>query len=506
MQTLLASLVATAAARPHAIALRDGTRTLDYAGLVASVRAFAGWLATTGIGPGDRVALVLPNRIEAVVACHAAWMVGAVVVPLNAQASTRELAAWLGHCRPSLVVREAGGAAAHAACRGLDIPCMVLDAGGAGGVAWDAAQALGTAAGEALAPPRLDDQPAAIVYTSGTTGAPKGVTLTDRNLAANTRAIVHVLGLHAGDRALSVLPHWYAYGASVINGMLAVGGSIVIAPNLVFPHLVADLLEEHAVTVFPGVASTFALMLDREAFAAHRLPRLRLLTQAGGPMPVALAARLRATLPQARLVTMYGQTEATARLACLPLGVRAAPWGAIGRALPGVDLEVRDGDGRVLPPGCEGELWARGGNIMAGYWNDPVATAGVLRDGWLRTGDIARIDAAGWLTLCGRRGDMIKTGAHRVHPAEIEDVLAAMPGVHEAAVAGVDDALLGQVLRAWIVADPALGTDRVRAWCRERLSAWKVPREVVFVPALPRTTSGKVQRAALATAACEDHP
>ncbi len=499
MAMLVQRLMSTARAQPDAIAVVDGTRRVGYGELADGVRRFAGMLRAQGLGNGERVAIALPNREEAIVACYGAWLAGCIAVPLNVQASRRELGSWLRHCAPRVVLLEedAAEAAAAVASDAAGACCLRL-APGTPGLDWTR-QVDGAAPCADAANAGNGGHPAAILYTSGTTGAPKGVTLTHRNFVANVDAIVEYLELRADDSTVTILPFYYAYGASVLHTHLAAGARLVIEPNLVFPHVVVQALAREQATGFSGVPSTFALLLERRVLEGVALPRLRYVTQAGGAMTVAMVARLQAQLPQASLFVMYGQTEATARLAWLPPARLADKPGSAGRAISGVSLEVRDDAGVALAPGVDGEVWARGDNVMAGYWNDPAATALALRDGWLRTGDIGRLDDEGFLFLAGRRSDMIKTGAHRVHPLDVEEALLELDGVVDAAVAGVDDAILGQVVQAWVVArGDGLDVDAVRAHCRARLAAYKVPRHVVFVPALPRTASGKVRRALLA--------
>src|SRR3546814_165295 len=377
-----------------------------------------------------------------------------------------------------------------------------------------------TAAGTDLPMPGAD-MLAAILYTSGTTGAPKGVALSHRNLAANAVAIIDYLALGPDDSTVSVLPFHYAYGASVLHTHLAVGARVVLEDNLVFPHLVAEalarerapgfpgvpstfaplpgrgrldqsalsapapddstvsglpfhyaygasvlhthlavgarvVLEDNLVfphlvaealareraTGFPGVPSTFALLLERGRLDQYDLSSLRYLTQAGGAMAPALTRRVHAAFPQARLFVMYGQTEASARLTRLTPERLDDKLGSVGTPIDGVEIRVRRVDGSEASPGEAGEVCARGDNVMTGYWNAPEATAATLVDGWLRTGDLGHLDADGFLWLAGRRSDMIKTGAHRVHPQDVEEVIAELPGVREVAVTGVDDALL----------------------------------------------------------------
>jgi len=476
---------------PERTAVVDGERQLSYGALSKQVQAFASRLRSLGVGPGDRVAIVLPNRVEAITACHAAWWLGAVAVPLNVQARSRDLGSWIRHCAARVVVHEQG----HP-----DLPPLLAQLPSV-----EHALALEPGAGptgNGTAPPPamvVADDVAQILYTSGTTGAPKGVTLTHGNLAANTAAVVEYLRLRPDDSVLAVLPFYYAYGNSVLHTHLASGACLHLARNAVFPLQLVEALASHRITGFSGVPSTFALLLQHVDFTALDLPHLRYVTQAGGAMSQAMVANLRFALPRARLFLMYGQTEATSRLTWLPPERLDDKPGSVGMPVAGVSVRICDEEGACLPPGVDGEVQVRGPNVMRGYWQDPDATAAVLRDGWLRTGDIGHLDPEGFLYLAGRRSDMIKTGAHRVHPEDVEEAIAEMPGVIEAAVVGIDDGVLGQVIKAFVVARPPPqgGEAAVRAHCRALLAPYKVPRHVEFVDVLPRTASGKVRRVQL---------
>lgn len=495
MTTLLAKLARNAAGDPRRIALVDGERRASYGELWDAARRFAAALAARGVGAGDRVAVLLPNSLEAVAACYGTWLARAVIVPLNVQARARDYAAWLAHARPALLVHEAGSTEVDAAIAAAGLAAMARIAVGAaveGVPGWD--DAVATTAPADDVPAARDDALAQLLYTSGTTGSPKGVMLTHANLAANVAAIVAYLELAAGDSIVSVLPFYYSYGSSVLHTHLWAGARVCLEPNLVFPHLVVERLARERATGFSGVPSTYALLLDRVDFAPHDLSALRYLTQAGGAMSPALTARLRATFPRVRVYVMYGQTEATARLTWLPPERLDQKTGSVGIPLDGVELAVRREDGGAAATDEPGEVWVRGPNVMQGYWQNPQATAEVLRDGWLRTGDVGRLDADGYLWLSGRRSDMIKTGAHRVHPQDIEEAISELPAVAEVAVVGVDDAVLGQVVKACIVRGGELSADQVKAHCRARLAPYKIPKHVEFLAALPKTASGKVRR------------
>ncbi len=503
MSWLADRLASHARSTPGRPAVLEGARRFDYARLDAEADAFAAALRALGIAVGDRVALILPNAIEAVVATYGAWRAGAVVVPLNAQAKARDFEPWLRHSGARVVVHEASHRDACAAIDALEPrPHAITLADGPvaiDGLRWSDLPAGNADARTAAVPA---DALAAIIYTSGTTGQPKGVMLSHANFAANVQSIIAYLDLDADDSTVTILPFYYSYGASVLHTHLAAGARLVIETNLVFPHLMVETIARERVSGFSGVPSTYALLLNRVRLGEYDLSSLRYLTQAGGAMAPALAARLRAAVPTARLFVMYGQTEATARLAWLPPERLDDKAGAVGVAIPGVELEVRDETGARAATGTVGEVHARGANIMQGYWRDAVLTATVLgADGWLRTGDMGQVDPDGFLFLSGRRSDMIKTGAHRVHPNDIEEVIAGIDGVAEVAVVGVDDDLLGQVIKAVVVfADGAdTSVDRIKAHCRERLATYKIPKFIEAATELPKTASGKIRRSLLAS-------
>jgi acyl-CoA synthetase (AMP-forming)/AMP-acid ligase II len=244
------------------------------------------------------------------------------------------------------------------------------------------------------------------------------------------------------------------------------------------------------------VPSTFALVGQAIDPARFDLRALRYVTQAGGGMPPSQIRRFRDVLPDVAFFVMYGQTEATARLTYLPPARLEEKRGSVGVPIPGVELAVRDEEGRVLPVGEVGEVWARGPNVMAGYFRDPEATAAVLREGWLRTGDLGHMDADGFLFLQGRRSDMIKSGAHRISPLDIEEVIAALPAVQEVAVVGVPDEVLGESIKAVVRLKPGAGLTAgdIQRHCTQQLPRYKVPKTVEFAAELPRTATGKVMR------------
>lgn len=341
---------------------------------------------------------------------------------------------------------------------------------------------------------------ASIMYTSGTTGQPKGIMLSPANLAANTSAILEYLELGSDDCGVTVLPMQFAYGSSVMHTHLAAGARLLIEDSFAYPHAVLERMCSAGVTGFSGVPATYALMLARCDLARYELGRLRYLTQAGGAMPWASIERVRKLIPAANFFVMYGQTEATARITYLPPDRLDDKRGSVGVPVRGVEIAVIRADGGRAGTNETGEVVTRGPNVMLGYLGDVPGRDGPKRDGWLHTGDLGRIDEEGFLYLTGRSVDMIKSGAFRISPGEIEAEIASMPGVADVGVTSIDDELLGQAIKAVVVqaAGAQLNERLVKAHCRRHLAGHKVPKLVEFADSLPYTATGKLKRSKLA--------
>ncbi|MCE5267561.1 MAG: AMP-binding protein [Planctomycetaceae bacterium] len=342
---------------------------------------------------------------------------------------------------------------------------------------------------------------AAIMWTSGSTGEPKGVMVTHHNILVNTADIVGYTGIGRDDRVMAILPFHYCFGTSLLHTHLMAGGSLVINNRFLFPEKVLDEMQEKSCTGFAGVPATYQILLRKTRFSQRQFPALRWLQQAGGRLPSPLIQEIRKAHPTVKLFVMYGQTEATARLSYLPPDRLDDKLGSIGRGLPHTRLEVLKADGVPVTPGSDevGEIVASGENITPGYWADPAETARYFRDGRLHTGDMARVDGDGFLFVVERARDFIKPMGHRVSPKEIEEVLAELPEVVEAAVIGVPDELWGEAIKAYVVIARAgqLDVEQVKAHCLKRLPNYKVPQHVEFVAALPKTVNGKVDKGTL---------
>jgi acyl-CoA synthetase (AMP-forming)/AMP-acid ligase II len=509
-------LFSHAACRPDAPAIATPATLLRYADVAERVRAFAGHLTATGIGPGDRIILALPNSPATVVAGLALNALGAISVEVNREWSPGVLGGIVARSRARQAIVWGRDARKWGEiCGGTPLERFWVVHPGALGDPLRSALGAAPAArllddgavdpelGPAPPPPTRDLDPASpalVLYTSGSTGEPRGVVQTFGNVDANSRSIVQYLGLGPGDRALLVLPLYYCYGRSVLQTHLLAGGSVFLDNRSAFPRVVLEALGSEGCTGFAGVPLTYEIIRRQVNVASMSFPRLRYLTQAGGAMSGETIAWVRNAFRPAKLFVMYGQTEATARLAYLPPERADEKKDSIGIPIPGVELRVVDDGGNELPAGETGHLVARGGNVTLGYLDEPEETAAILHDGWLRTGDLACRDADGFFFHRGRSKEILKIGGHRVSPVEIEHVVAEHPDVAEAAVIGVSHDLMGEVPAAFVVTRPGTGTDEeeLRRFCHGRLPAYQVPVTFTFVDALPRNEAGKLLRAKLA--------
>lgn len=517
--TLHDSLQASASRYPDRVALVDGVHRITYSVLVGKVEAATSFLVREGVAPGDRVAILLENSVEYVVAYFSVLRAGGIAVPLSDQVAGRGLAKALGDCRPTVVI-------VHRKLLGVLRECLLaLPSVKMAIVAWRGALEQrdddgsyaekgfsldGTRSFRMSEVVKADSDPATfpivgasdlalILYTSGTTGDPKGVMLTHRNLLANADSIIDYLKLGSSDSVLVVLPFHYSYGNSLLTTHVRAGATLVLENAFLYPNVVLDRMVQEGVTGFAGVPSTFAILLHRSNFRRYSFPSLRYLTQAGGAMAPKHALELLRILPGTQIFIMYGQTEASARLTYLEPSELLRKAGSIGKAIPGVHIRLLKEGGTPADVGEMGEIVASGENIMAGYWNNPGETNRVLRGGGLHTGDLALADEEGFLYIVGRSKEMIKSGAHRISPKEIEEVILEMPSVHEAAVIGIEDEILGEAILAYVVPNHGGGTTEreILKHCRNNLPPYKIPKQVCLVAELPKTASGKVRKHAL---------
>lgn len=499
-------LVVAARNAPDSTAIVHDGATHTFGDIDRRSDAVAAWLQQAGVARGDRVAVALDNSVEQVVAVWAVLKSGGVVTVANPASTPAKLAYVLGDCGAGHLVSHRR---LHRALRAATAETPLKASLWVGGVpdgapapaAFDDAVRAG---GTPRDPGTIDHDLAAIVYTSGSTGGPKGVMLTHRNVHHNAWSIARSLGLRAGDVIGCVLSLSFTYGLFQVLSAAQVGCAVVLERSFAYPRQVLERFAAHRVTVLPGVPTMFASILQLAPLDGIDLSSLRMLTNAAAALPPAHRERLAALLPGAGMVQMYGQTECT-RVCCLDPALAAERPGSVGRPIPNTEAYVVDPDGRRLPPGEVGELVVRGANVMRGYWGKPEATAERLRDGdipgekVLHTGDLFRADEDGFLYFVGRTDDVFKCRGEKVSPAEVERVLYEIDAVAEAAVVGVPDEVEGMAVKAVLALRPGaeLTLDALRRHCRGRLDPAMVPSRIEVRDALPKTDSGKIRKAEL---------
>lgn len=448
-----------------------------------------------GVGPGDRVALVMPNCLHSIVCYLGAVRAGAIAVPVNIRLTAEEMRFILGdvgarviiaHERTWPTVREA-----IADLAGIDAVWGV-DLQGEGVTPIDAALAE---PGPPLPPAEIaPEDVAAIIYTSGTTGLPKGAMLTHANVLFNVRSTIAGHGFRPDDVHLLIVPLFHVTGLNTIMPTSLHLGSTVVISAETNPRRLLELIERHRCTTMFTVPTTTIMLTREPSLGEFDLSSLRLIAYSGAPMPVLAIQRLRELFPGVLLHNFYGLTETTSVTTVLPFEFALSHAESIGHVVPGLEAKIVDEAGNPLAPGEVGELLIRGPSVFAGYYQRPEATAEALEEGWLHTGDKALIDADGFVFLRGRTREMIIVAGENVYPVEVENVLTRHPGVLEAAVVGVPHAVLGEVVKAVVVPQPGaeLTEREIKRWCAEHLASYKVPQQVQFAPELPRNPSGKV--------------
>ncbi len=477
---------------PDKTALKQGKEQVSYKELARRAEQISQWLLHHDLQPGDRVAILTDQACEYVAAYFGILAAGGIVIGLNTQTSNHTLSSVLADSGCFIVLSHkkfqkfASAINAQASVRYFETDIRLL---------WEKENSL-----EQIALPRISPEDIGqIIYTSGTTGAPKGVMLRHRNLVANTHAIIEYLDLSERDSIMAVLPFFYSYGNSVLLTHIAVGGTLIVNQSFLYPNVILDQMVAEGVTGFSGVPSSFAILLNRSAVRKYTFPKLRYLTQAGASMSPILAENLSTVFPDVDIFIMYGQTEASARLSFLSPERLVDKAGSIGKAIPGVTLEIRRPDGTTAEIDEVGEIVATGENVMAGYWQQPHETEKVLKNRELWTGDLARVDKDGFLFIESRKSDMIKSGSHRIAPKEIEDIIMEASCIHEVAVVGHEDEILGEKIVAFSVLkkDCDISEKELIRHCRRNLQAFKVPHEIIFQSELPKTATGKIKKTEL---------
>jgi long-chain acyl-CoA synthetase len=490
MGNLAQNLIDTAAELGRRPALRMGDTVLTYDQFAEAARRVAAGLDARSVVPGDRVGLLLPNVLSFPIVVYGALMAGAVAVPLNPLLKAQEIHYFLQDSGARLVVAAPAAARAAADAAGLvGIETVVVE-----GAHADELMVANATADPAA---RTDDDRAAILYSSGTTGPPKGAELTHGSLSGNARTTVQtLLDATPEDIVLGCLPLFHAFGLTCgLNAAVLSGASVTLLPR--FDGATAlSLIEREKVTLFEGVPTMFSRMLHAPNAGSVDLARLRLSVSGGAAMPVEVMRSFEQTFGCV-VLEGYGLTETSPVVTFNhPAGRKA---GSIGTPITGVEVRLVDEGGKKVPNGEVGEIAVRGPNVMKGYWGKPEETAKAIPDGWFRTGDLARQDVEGYLFIVDRKKDMIIRGGENVYPREIEEVLYEHPAVAEVACVGIPDPDLGEEVGAAVVLKPGadVDPDELREWVKARVAGYKYPRHVWLVDSLPHGPTGKIVRRAV---------
>jgi len=505
-QTLPGVLGRAAAQYPDKVAIEDGSRHLTFQALKREVDRAAAAFIATGVQHGDRVAIWGPNGIPWIIAALGAQSVGAALVPLNTRLKGRE-AGYILQRSSAKVLCHSGRflqSDFNALIASESLPALQqrLELDSPEWTNWlDRGSSISEPALDArLAAVRPEDL-ADVMFTSGTTGQPKGVMSSH---GQNVRVFSEwsaIVGLQSADRYLIVNPFFHAFGYKA--GWLAclITGATILPMAVFDAGEVIRRIAADRITVLPGPPTLFQSMLAHPALERSQTASLRLAVTGAANVPTALIERMHQDLGFSTVITGYGLTESTGTVSmCRPGDDPETIARSCGAPLPGIEVKIVDEQGAEVARGQEGEIWVRGYNVMQGYLDDPIATAAAIdTDGWLHTGDVGTMDPREYLRITDRKKDMFIVGGFNCYPAEIESLISAHPGIAQVAVIGVPDERMGEVAAAYIVprADRPWDLDEFLGWCRANMANYKVPRQVHVVAQLPTTASGKVQRFAL---------
>ena len=452
-------------------------------------------LGRLGVGAGDRVVVMLPNCPEVIQSYGGILRLGGVIVPVIFLLGAEEVAHILAHSAAKVVITSTDmlwKVEPHIGTLPTLGHVLVVDGGG-DGRARPFAEEVGREADTFTAVDRRDDDIAVILYTSGTTGTPKGVALSHGNLASNARSAAALHELSREDWAVAVLPLSHSYGLTVMNAghLLGTRGVLLRWFN---PEEVLRTIQDFRAVSMSGVPTMFVYLLNHPDGGQYDTSSMRVWGSGAAPLPVEIVEPFERKFG-GRLMEGYGLTEASPVVSAHRLsGVRKL--GSVGQPIPGVQVSIQDDDERVLPAGETGEVCVMGPNVMLGYYRNPEETARTIRGGWLHTGDMGRLDADGFLYIVERKKDLIIRGGFNIYPREVEEVLYAFPHTAEAAVVGMRDALMGEDVLAFVVlrAGTRATAEEVVAFCETRLARYKCPKQVRFVPSLPKSPVGKILR------------
>jgi long-chain acyl-CoA synthetase len=491
LSNLSLNLVAAAQRVPQHPALRCGETTLSYAEFSGAAARVATYLDRAGIRPGDRVGIMLPNTPAFAVVFYGIMSRGAVAVPMNPLLKAREVEFYLSNtgakalfATPAFAAEATAGAAAAAAT-----PWLVDDA--------SLAELIEGLPEQAAPVSREDDDTAVVLHTSGTTGKPKGAELTHGGLYRNAEITKRTLLQISGDDVvMGALPLFHVFGLTCgLQCSVLAGATLTLIPRF-DPHAVMQLIQRYGVTVFEGVPTMFSALLTAAAdHPESATATLRVCASGGAALPVQVLSDFEKKFG-CQVLEGYGLSE-TSPVACFNHPDKLRKAGSIGTPIEGVEMRVVDAEGRALPAETAGEVQIRGHNVMKGYWNLPEATAqAITADGWFSTGDIGKVDSDGLFYIVDRKKQLIIRGGLNVYPREIEEVLYEHPAVAEAAVIGIPHETLGEEIGAAVALKAGADTspEELRDFVKRQVAAYKYPRRVWIVDALPKGPTGKIQR------------
>jgi long-chain acyl-CoA synthetase len=484
---LAANLANTTRAHAGRVAVRVGNAAMTYRALDEASAGIAGLLHDRGLKPGDRVGVMLPNVAEFPVVYYGVLRAGGVVVPMNPLLKVREVAYYLGDSEADVLFAwhafadEASGGAERAHAEAI-----IVDPASFPGL-------VSAAEPDFTVMDRDDQDTAVILYTSGTTGQPKGAELTHGNLISNTEvACTDIVRAHPDDVIFGALPLFHVFGQTVaLNVAVASGACLTLLPRFDAGQTL-QIIADHRVTVFEGVPTMYVALLHRPDRADYDLSALRMCISGGAALPVEVLRGFEEAFG-CGVLEGYGLSE-TSPVASFNHPGRERKPGSIGTPIRGVQMRVMDDADNEMPQGEVGEIVIRGPNVMKGYWHRPEATAEALRDGWFHTGDLARVDEEGYFYIVDRKKDLVIRGGYNVYPREIEEVLYEHPAVAEAAVIGLPHPSLGEEVGAVVALKPgaAATAEELREHVKSQVAAYKYPRHVWIVDALPKGPTGKI--------------
>ncbi len=514
--------VATA---PDAVAIEQGDSTISYRELIKKVSVLTSYINACELENGSRIAIMIENSVEYVIAYFAVTKSGCVLVPVDTSLKPDKIRFILDDCEARMLfiqkkyTRNIEAIVGNGSAIKTVVSDRKMDLSDAGVETALLTEILESECNtkfedligdidtktpaDTLAHNNLGDCPhdlAAIFYTSGSTGTPKGVMLSHRNLVSNTVATVEYLKLTARDSIMVILPFYYIYGNSLLLTHMVTGARAVVDNRFAFPQVILDAMKEKEVTGFSGVPSNFMILLTNSNFCADTFPKLRYITQAGGGMAPEIIRKVIKVFGNREIYIMYGQTEASPRITYLPPDQLKDNIGSIGINVPGVIIKVVDDKGKQVQTGEVGEITVSGDCVMMGYWNQPEEQDQVLKNGWLYTGDLAKQDENGLLFIISRKKEIMKVGGNRVSAREVEEKILELDAVQEVAVVAVADNILGEAIKSVIVVKQGESCDikTVQNHCKAGLAMHKVPKHVQFTVELPKYKSGKVNKKALA--------